>query len=63
MREHFRTLELHQIGEHATHPIARFPGCRASLLINHIGSHAASSRLAQQPGKRTLGRVQLRNLG
>jgi hypothetical protein len=89
MREHFRTLELHQIGEHATHPSVRFRGCRALLLLNHIGSHAASSplqgasalaratrftgsqhaarnprsTLARQPRKRTLGRVQLRNLG
>jgi hypothetical protein len=83
MREHFRTFVLHQMGEHATHPIARFwlrprrltiasltlaftetslSGCRALLLLNHIGSHAASSRLGRQPGKSALVRVQLRNL-
>jgi hypothetical protein len=45
MGEQFRTVALHQMSEHATHPIARCPGCRALLLLNHMGSHAASSRL------------------
>jgi hypothetical protein len=45
MREHFRSFALHEIGEHATHPIARFKGSRPLLLLNHIGSHAASSPL------------------
>jgi hypothetical protein len=45
----------HQEGGHATHPIARPPSCRAGP--------AASSRLASQLGRRTLGRVQLPDLG
>jgi len=63
MCEHFLFFERHQKGEHATHPIARFPGCRALLLRLAWNGHAALSRLARQPGKRTFGRVQLRNLG
>jgi len=61
--ERYSCLELHQKGNHATHPIARFPGSRASLLRLAWNGHAALSRLARQPGKRTLGCVQLRNLG
>jgi hypothetical protein len=45
MRKHFRSFALHQIGEHATQPIARFWGRRALLLLNQIGSHAASPPL------------------
>jgi len=63
MGKHFRSFDLHQKGEHATHPIARFPGYRALLLRLAWNGHAALSRLARQPGKRTLGCVQLRNLG
>jgi|GEM_PF-2919657 len=49
MREHFRSFSPHQIDEIATHPIARFSGCRMSLLLLAWNSHAASSRLTQQP--------------
>src|SRR5687768_1658439 len=41
----YRSLMLHQMGEYATHPIARFASCLALLLRNHIGSHAALSPL------------------
>ncbi|MES2355193.1 MAG: tol-pal system protein YbgF [Pseudomonadota bacterium] len=63
MSEHFRSFKIRRIGEHATRPIARFPGCLTSLLLLAWNGHAASSRLVMQPGKRTLTRVQLRNLG
>jgi hypothetical protein len=53
----------HQLGEDATHPIARFLGCPALLLLLAWESHAASSRLAGQPKKRTLGCVQSPFLG
>ena len=56
-------LLFHQKGEHATHPIVRFSGRLESLLRLVWNDHAALSRLATQPEKRTLGRVQLRNLG
>jgi hypothetical protein len=51
------------MGEHATHPIAHFLSRPASLLLLTWNGHAASSRLAGQLKKCTLGRVQLRNLG
>ena len=41
----YGNLMHHQLGEDATHPIARFLGRPALLLLNHIGSHAASSPL------------------
>jgi len=53
----------HQTGDHATHPIAHFSGRLALLLLLAWGGHAASSRLASRPEKRTLGRVQLPFLG
>ncbi len=56
-------LSIHLMGESATHPIARFSGRLALLLLLAGNGHAASSRLASQPEKRTLGRVQLRFLG
>ncbi len=56
-------FNIHLMGEHATHPIARFLGRWALLLLLAWDGHAASSRLAQQPKKRTLGCVQLPNLG
>ena len=58
-----RFNNTHQMGEHATHPIARFLGRWSLLLFLAWDDHAASSRLAQQPKKRTLGCVQLPNLG
>jgi len=58
MGEQVIFLGLHQIAENATHPIAHFSGCRALLLRLAWNGHAASSRLAQQPEKRTLaGRI------
>jgi hypothetical protein len=51
-------LKHHQMGEHATHPIARFASPLALLLRLAWNSHAALSRLAIGPAKRTLGRVQ-----
>src|SRR6266478_6040565 len=45
MCELFRFFDIHQLGEHATHPIARFPACRALLLRLAWNSHAALSRL------------------
>jgi len=56
-------LMLHQMGEHATHPIARFAGCLTLLLRLTWNGHAALSRLAIQPAKRTLGYVQSPFLG
>ena len=53
----------HQMGESATHSIARFLDHWALLLLLAWNSHAASSRLAQRPKKRTLECVQLRFLG
>ncbi len=53
----------HLLGEHATHPIARFSGRLALLLLLAWDGHAASSRLAKRPEKRTLGRVQPPFLG
>ena len=46
--------------EYATHPIARLPNHLAALFFLAGNDPAASSRLASQSGKRTLGRVQLR---
>ena len=54
---------LHPMGEYATHPIARFSARLAWLLLLAGECHAASSRLASQAEKRTLGRVQLPFLG
>ena len=54
---------IHLMGEHATHPIARFFGRLALLLLLAWDGHAASSRLAKPPKKRTLGCVQLPFLG
>ena len=54
---------IRPMGETATHPIAPFLGCLALLLLLVWDGHAASSRLAKQPKKRTLGCVQLRFLG
>ena len=54
---------IHQMGERATHPIARFFGRFALLLLLAWDGHAASSRLAKPPKKRTLGCVQLPFLG
>jgi hypothetical protein len=54
---------LHQMGEHATHPIARFSGPLALLLRLAWNGHAALSRLASRPEKRTLGYVQSPFLG
>ena len=56
-------FELHRRGERATHPIAHFSDRLALLLLLAWGGHAASSRLASRPEKRTLGRVQLPFLG
>jgi hypothetical protein len=57
-------LGLHHGGEHATHPIAHFSGrLTLLLLLAWGGGHAAPSRLASRPEKRTLGRVQLLFLG
>lgn len=48
----------HPMGEYATHSIARFLDHSALLLLLAWNSHAASSRLAERPKKRTLaGRV------
>ena len=58
-----RFYNAHQIGKYATHPIARFLGRWSLLLLLAWDGHVASSRLAQQPKKRTLGCVQLPNLG
>ncbi len=54
---------IHLMGESATHPIARFLDCLALLLLLAWDGHAASSRLAKQSKKHTLGCVQLRFLG
>ena len=51
------------MGETATHPIAHFLSRPALLLLLAWNGHAASSRLAGQLKKCTLGRVQLWNLG
>ena len=56
-------FNLHQMGEYATHPIVRFSARLALLLLLAWECHAASSRLASQSEKRTLGRVQLPFLG
>ena len=56
-------FNLRPMGENATHPIARFSDCLALLLLLAWECHAASSRLASQSEKRTLGRVQLPFLG
>ena len=56
-------FNLHPMGEYATHPIARFSDRLALLLLLAGECHAASSRLASQSKKRTLGRVQLPFLG
>jgi hypothetical protein len=56
-------LKHHQMGEHATHPIARFSGRLALLLRLAWNGHAALSRLATLPEKRTLGYVQSPFLG
>ena len=61
--ERYRILGVHPKGDHATRPIARFVSRLALLLLVAWNGHAASSRLAEQLKKRTLGRVQLRNLG
>jgi hypothetical protein len=55
--------DSHPMGECATHPIARLARRLAALRINAGSDHAASSRLARQRARRTLGRVQLRFLG
>jgi hypothetical protein len=55
--------DIRQMGECATHPIARLARRLAALRINAGSDHAASSRLARQRARRTLGRVQLRFLG
>jgi len=55
----------HQLGEHATRPIAPLPSTLALLLLvagPARAGPAASSRLANQLGRRTLGRVQLPDL-
>jgi hypothetical protein len=54
---------LHQMGDHATHPIARFASPLALLLRLAWNGHAALSRLARRPAKRTLGYVQSPFLG
>jgi hypothetical protein len=56
-------LSHHQMGEHATHPIVRLPSRLALLLLVAGAGPAASSRLASQLSRRTLGRVQLPDLG
>jgi hypothetical protein len=56
-------VSRHQVGEHATHPIAHPPSCLALLLLVAGVGPAASSRLASQLGRCTLGRVQLPDLG
>ena len=61
--ERYSSLMHHQMGEHATHPIARFAGCLTLLLRLTWNGHAALSRLAIQPAKRTLGYVQSPFLG
>ena len=53
------SFNLRPVGEYATHPIARFSVRLALLLLLAWECHAASSRLASQSEKRTLGRVQL----
>ena len=58
-----RFYNTYPMGENATHPITRFLGRWSLLLLLAWGGHAASSRLAQQPKKRTLGCVQPPNLG
>jgi hypothetical protein len=55
--------DIHQMGECATHPIARLARRLAALLLVAGSDHAASSRLARQRARRTLGRAQLRFLG
>ncbi len=48
----------HQMGGSAMHSIAHFLGRWALLILLAWNSHAASSRLAQRPKKRTLaGRI------
>jgi hypothetical protein len=61
--EPYCRLTGHRKGERATHPIARFLSRLALLLRLAWNGHAALSRLARRLKKRTLGRVQLRNLG
>ena len=56
--EGYRSLKHHQMGEHATYPIARFSSRLALLLLLAWDGHAASSRLAKRPEKRTLRYVQ-----
>ena len=56
-------FNLHPMGEYATHSIASFSDYLALLLLLAGECHAASSRLASQAEKRTLGRVQLPFLG
>jgi hypothetical protein len=55
--------DIHPMGERATHPIARPARRLAALRIKAGSDHAASSRLARQRARRTLGRAQLRLLG
>jgi hypothetical protein len=54
---------IHQMGECATHPIARPARRLAALLLVAGSDHAATSRLARQRARRTLGCVQLWFLG
>jgi hypothetical protein len=53
----------HPLGDPAPHPIARLARRLAALLLLAGNDHAASSRLARQRAKRTLGCGQLRFLG
>jgi len=59
----FYLFARHQFGESATYPIARFSSCPALLLLLVWNGHTASSRLAGQLEKRTLGHVQSPFLG
>ncbi len=56
-------FSIHPLGETATRPSVRCLGHWPLLLLLAWDGHAASSRLAQRPKQRTLGRVQLRFLG
>ena len=63
MCEHYCLFTVHQFSKHATYPIAHFLGRPALLLLLAWNGHAASSRLAGRPKKRTLGHVQSPFLG
>ncbi len=53
----------HQLGGNATHLLACLVSRLTLSFLLAGGDHASSSLLVSQPTRRTIGRVQLRNLG